>query len=86
MDEQTPKPVKNWLEGFDERMRKHIQFARHYQSQFSHGAPGHLDLETIATLARYIDFITDQDTAGPLFLLTPAQQAAFEQWQKAGKS
>jgi hypothetical protein len=64
MDEQqTPEPVKNWLEGFDERTRKHIRFARHYQAHFSHGAPGHLDLETIATLARYVDFLTDQDTS-----------------------
>jgi hypothetical protein len=64
----TPEPVKTWLDGFDDRTRKHIQFARHYQAHFGHGAPGHLDLETIATLARYIDHITDQDTAPSEYL------------------
>ena len=53
--------VKYWADGFAERDRKHIAFARNYAEHFAHGAPGHLDLMLIATLARYIDFITDQE-------------------------
>ncbi len=56
-----PESVKYWADGFAERDRKHIAFARNYADHFAHGAPGHLDLMLIATLARYIDFITDQE-------------------------
>lgn len=44
-----------WMEGLDERMVKHIAFARNYADQFAHGAPGHLDLMTIAVLAKLLD-------------------------------
>lgn len=51
--------VKHWIDGYEERMRKHIQFALKYADDFSHGAPGHLDLMTIATLARHLSFALD---------------------------
>lgn len=55
----TPDPISHWIDGYDERMRKHIQFALKYADDFNHGAPGHLDLLTIATLARQLSFALD---------------------------
>lgn len=43
------------MEYLDERTRKHVLFARNYAENFSHGAPGHLDLLTIAALAKLLD-------------------------------
>lgn len=43
------------MDGLDDRTRKHVIFARHYAESFNHGAPGHLDLLTIAALARLLD-------------------------------
>jgi len=60
---EQANPVKDWLDGFEERERKHIRFARLYAADFAHGAPGHLDMTIIAKLARYIDFITDTERA-----------------------
>lgn len=56
---QAPDPVKHWIDGYDDRMRKHIQFALDYAANYNHGAPGHLDLLTIATLARQLSFALD---------------------------
>ncbi len=56
---QAPDPASHWIEGYEERMRKHIQFALKYADDFNHGAPGHLDLLTIATLARQLSFALD---------------------------
>lgn len=53
------KPVAHWIDGYEERMRKHIQFALKYADEFNHGAPGHLDLLTIAALARHLSFALD---------------------------
>jgi len=44
-----------WMARLDERTNKHIAFARQYAAQFAHGAPGHLDLMTIAALAKLLD-------------------------------
>lgn len=48
-------PPPQWMGGLDERTNKHIAFARHYAASFAHGAPGHLDLMTIAKLAELLD-------------------------------
>jgi hypothetical protein len=45
----------SWAELLDERQRKHVQFALIYKRDFAHGAPGNLDLLTIAALAEIID-------------------------------
>lgn len=50
-----PPPPPQWMAQLDERTNKHIAFARQYAAQFAHGAPGHLDLMTIATLAKLLD-------------------------------
>lgn len=55
---RQPDPVKDWIEGFEERERKQIRFALLYEMHFAHGAPGHLDMMVIAKLARYIDMLT----------------------------
>lgn len=55
----APNPVNHWIEGYDERTQKHIRFALHYAAHFGHGAPGHLDLLTIAALARHLSFALD---------------------------
>jgi hypothetical protein len=53
---ETPKPQPpQWMAQLDERTNKHIAFARHYAANFAHGAPGHLDLLTIAKLAELLD-------------------------------
>lgn len=44
-----------WMAQLDERTNKHIGFALNYAAAFAHGAPGHLDLMTIATLARLLN-------------------------------
>lgn len=49
------EPTTHWMDGLDDRTRKHVIFARHYAESFNHGAPGHLDLLTIAALARLLD-------------------------------
>lgn len=55
----APDPIKHWIEGYEPRMQKHIQFALKYADDFDHGAPGHLDLITIAKLARHLSFSLD---------------------------
>lgn len=57
----APDPVKHWIDGYEDRMRKHIQFALEYVAHYEHGAPGHLDLMTIATLARHLSFALDME-------------------------
>lgn len=57
----APQPINHWIEGYEPRMRKHIQFALEYAANYDHGAPGHLDLMTIATLARQLSFALDVD-------------------------
>jgi len=52
MDEQQPP---QWMALLDERTNKHIAFARNYAERYAHGAPGHLDLMTIALLAALLD-------------------------------
>jgi hypothetical protein len=54
LDEQQKQPPQ-WAATLDERMNKHIVFARDYAKRFAHGAPGHLDLMTIAALAKMLD-------------------------------
>lgn len=44
-----------WMATLDERMNKHVAFARDYAKHYAHGAPGHLDLMTIAALANALD-------------------------------
>ena len=51
----VPPPPPQWMGGLDERTNKHIAYARHYAKHFAHGAPGHLDLMTIAKLAELLD-------------------------------
>ena len=46
---------KHWTEMLDERTKRHVEYARHYHDNYAHGAPGHLDLMTIAVLARLLD-------------------------------
>lgn len=61
--EPTEQPKqKHWTEGLDDRTRKHIAFARDYAEHYAHGAPGHLDLMTIASLAKALDFYTSSYT------------------------
>jgi hypothetical protein len=59
MDEQAaplqPKQPPQWMTQLDERTQKQIQFARVYRAEFGHGAPGHLDMMTIAALAQLLD-------------------------------
>lgn len=49
-----PTPPQ-WSAQLDERTCKHIAYAREYAARFAHGAPGHLDLMTIAALAQLLD-------------------------------
>lgn len=51
----VPKQPSQWMAQFDERTQKHIVYARAYAREFAHGAPGHLDLMTIAALAQLLD-------------------------------
>lgn len=55
--QEHPQPV-NWRDGLDPRMRKHVAFCQDYAANHNHGAPGHLDYLTIATLAEMIE-LTD---------------------------
>lgn len=50
--------IDRWLHPFDDRMRTHIEFCRHYEQTFSHGAPGHLDFQTISRLAGCLEEAT----------------------------
>ena len=45
----------DWRTNLDQRTATHVQFAQHYAANFNHGAPGHLDLLTIAQLAQLLD-------------------------------
>lgn len=47
--------LPNWTDDLDSRTRVHIAYARSYAADYAHGAPGHLDLMTIATLAKKLD-------------------------------
>lgn len=64
MDEKETTSTHDWTAVLDDRTRKHVAFARHYAENFSHGAPGHLDLLTIATLASFLDRCAAQPSAG----------------------
>lgn len=59
MDEEKKQEGRTesqgWRAKLDDRARKHVAFAQHYADHFSHGAPGHLDLLTIAALANLLD-------------------------------
>jgi hypothetical protein len=60
MGEENQAPLQptqpaQWMTQLDERTQKHILFARVYRAEFAHGAPGHLDLLTIAALAQLLD-------------------------------
>jgi hypothetical protein len=57
----TPRPP-HWTEQLDSRTRTHVQYAQHYAAKFAHGAPGHLDLMTIAELAALLDRATQSDS------------------------
>jgi hypothetical protein len=50
-----PKQPPQWMAQLDGRTNKHIVYARVYARDFAHGAPGHLDLMTIAALAGLLD-------------------------------
>lgn len=52
----VPQP-RNWRDGLDPRMRKHVAFCQDYAANHNHGAPGHLDYLTIDTLAAVIDVL-----------------------------
>lgn len=59
----TPKQQEQppqWMGDLDERMNKHIAYARHYADNYAHGAPGHLDLMTIAALAKKLDALWER--------------------------
>ncbi len=47
--------VPHWSDGLDGRICVHIAYARTYAADYAHGAPGHLDLMTIAALAKLLD-------------------------------
>lgn len=46
---------QTWLDEFDGREQKSIDFARLYAAQYGHGDPGHLHLLIIAKLAALLD-------------------------------
>ena len=46
---------KTWLDEFEGREQKEIDFARLYAAQYDHGSPGHLHLKIIAKLAALLD-------------------------------
>lgn len=46
-----------WLEQFDERQRKEIEFALLYANQFAHGTDGHNAKIIIARMAAMLDKI-----------------------------
>ena len=48
-------PEFGWMGRLDDRTRKHVLYAKVYARDFAHGAPGHLDLMTIAELAKLLD-------------------------------
>jgi len=57
MDENKPQTEQppQWAARLDERTQKHVAFAQNYARDYAHGAPGHLDLMTIAALAKLLD-------------------------------
>lgn len=52
--------LPGWMDDLDGRTRVHIAYARVYASDYAHGAPGHLDLMTIAALAKKIDALWER--------------------------
>lgn len=64
MGENKPQSAQppQWMARLDERTNKHIAFALHYAAAYAHGAPGHLDLMTIATLAK---MLTEREQQAP---------------------
>ena len=59
------QPPPQWMAQLDERTNKHIVFARNYAESYAHGAPGYLDLMTIAALANFLDNYEDHGTPWP---------------------
>ena len=56
--EATNPTIERWLIRFDDRMRQHVDFCRQYEAAFNHGAPGHLDFQTISRLATCLEEAT----------------------------
>ncbi len=73
--------MDHWSAILDDRMRRHVDFARAYAQSFAHGAPGHLDMMTIARLAQLIENVLYRgdiakepvQAPGVPDLLTPAE-------------
>jgi hypothetical protein len=80
MDETTKgerHETPHWTDGLDDRTRTHIAYARVYASDYAHGAPGHLDLMTIAVLAGKLDAM-EPARFRTTNLLTPADAKPFD--------
>lgn len=67
MGDELSQPAQppQWMALLDERTNKHIAYAREYAARFAHGAPGHLDLMTIAALAQMLDNFEHHDSHLP---------------------
>lgn len=66
----APQEPPQWMAALDERTNKHIVYARTYAREFAHGAPGHLDLMTIAALAELLDQCESNGTLQKIARLT----------------
>lgn len=67
-DENETYPTWD-LEMIDGRMRLHVLWCRAYAQNYNHGAPGHLDMLTIAKLADLLDMLQTKGT-----LTTPTEE------------
>lgn len=75
--------MDDWTHILDDRTRKHVHFARAYAEHFAHGAPGHMDLMTIARLAQCIENLLyrgaiDKEPSRSTDLLTPAEKVEID--------
>lgn len=49
--------MKKWIEGFDERQQREVEFSRIYALDFKHGTDGHNAKMIIARMAAILDNI-----------------------------
>lgn len=68
-DDEQPEirvlPPPQWMAQLDERTQTHVMFAQNYAAFYKHGAPGHLDLMTIAALAHFLNNYEDHGSPWP---------------------
>jgi len=78
-----------WIENFDERQKKEIEFAKLYADKFDHGTDGHNAKLIMAKMAKMLDNIeaamTPVPESNPYFVQGGVSMRTAPYWQPTTK-